>query len=64
MSIKQFKSVEDINLPEEFFYAIQEKMGGDLIYEYLSKPDKESFRLALQVILELTSVTDEELNDE
>lgn len=62
--IKKFASVEDINLPEEFFYAIQEKMGGNLSYEYMNKQDKDSFKLALQVVLELTSHKLEEHDDD
>lgn len=45
----------NIDLPEEFFNSIQDKMGGNLLYKYLHQQDKESFLLALKVILELTS---------
>lgn len=44
-----------INIAEEFFNEIQDRMGGNLSYPHLAKQDKESFILALRVILELTS---------
>ena len=53
--LKTLKDLPQVNLPQEFFYSIQSKMGGNLSFEHLAEKDKESFILAIKVVLGLTS---------